>query len=932
MPVEIANVVPQFGELPDTSAQGVDLTIGNISLQASALSHGGGHLRRTKKSVSITKVASSSTSAREVEARLVRHYLHTDGPSGAGPLTYIDASREELGEALHTEPTSAVQTLLAACGGEDGVAHALAYGPSGIWPDSGAPGFFRFLVLTCAVVATADENPLTQDFGQNLQRLFGTGRVFAQRAALPGMWGRLVIWCDEKRKAGMPLRRIVLPPRGQGEHIGMTNAVSFPNWRDVMHLRGDFERNRHLARQIRKPDDAARVLDRRITLGAGYRSQMVDASKEFADLYFGSASLLGLHRFWTVVCRSLARTRVRQQERGSTRAELLLGISPRDAMISVTTFERDGTEKSGSESGLHCHVDEAIVQLAAWTKRQGVVDYLLARLKFGAVSFFEERFGVWILDDRQPSPSDRVVLLVADSRLPRVSHLTAVRKSLASPHWWIVGPIDGNVAAVAMRSLGMSFDTEVWAPLVIDGGVRTRSGWLGRPSILPSLYREGKGRLKVVSVPEGRKAVRLDERQPGRIMLACEDPLEGRYQFRLEDAVGQTSLAVEKTVRFCSDAPEHNELGHPGSEWAAAIECRQEALEDVDLAFDAAILSPRRARWGGLSNRYDDFLEVVYARGRVGLAESDFVRLANDLLPGPSPWDILRSLQESGWLLCTTSVKWKAKKWWLVEPHLLPFVAGDASAVLLCGSAPAVVRRRFFETTRARGGEVGVHPGVGPFSPSTCVAVGVDAQALSAELGWELRSVRLAKSLAAPACWPVCDADPKQHGVSREWDWIQGRFIDLTDGPARLTWHQRAEGDRQDIFTVSSAPSGDRFHTTVRALAVAEAYRQLGKPMFLKRTTDVVRLTAEGHLPLHLARTLHLTSLESSGPVLEGNVWRYVYSAEAVALGLVRECLGEGFIEGLQRSEAIGGRPLQSLSFGFARHRGRADRHIARTK
>lgn len=89
--------------------------------------------------------------SREVEAKLVHHYLHTEGAGGAGPLKFIDASEAELQEALGTnDPKSAMRMLLAACGEEETV-RVLERGWTGQRLDTEAPGFFRFLVLTCAV-------------------------------------------------------------------------------------------------------------------------------------------------------------------------------------------------------------------------------------------------------------------------------------------------------------------------------------------------------------------------------------------------------------------------------------------------------------------------------------------------------------------------------------------------------------------------------------------------------------------------------------------------------------------------------------------------------------------------------------------------------------------------------------------------------------
>src|SRR5687767_5112668 len=106
----------------------------------------------------------------EVENALAAHYLRSDGPCGAGPLRYIDATRSELALALKTNEASVIKKLAAACDGASTVSDVLARGWNRKWPETESPGYFRFLVLTCAVVAAADDNPDTRDFGRNLGR------------------------------------------------------------------------------------------------------------------------------------------------------------------------------------------------------------------------------------------------------------------------------------------------------------------------------------------------------------------------------------------------------------------------------------------------------------------------------------------------------------------------------------------------------------------------------------------------------------------------------------------------------------------------------------------------------------------------------------------------------------------------------------------
>jgi hypothetical protein len=173
-----------------------------------------------------------------VEDALTAHYLNADGAFGAGTLRYLDASEPQLRAALGlAQDTDPVEILARACGGETAMSDALAYGLVPYKPRPGLPGFFRYLVMTCAIVATADSNDATQEFGKNLAQAFGSRNPFNNRSSLPDLWLRLARWCNEENAAGRAIRRVVLPPPGTGKYLGLTNAITFPSWRDLRRLR-----------------------------------------------------------------------------------------------------------------------------------------------------------------------------------------------------------------------------------------------------------------------------------------------------------------------------------------------------------------------------------------------------------------------------------------------------------------------------------------------------------------------------------------------------------------------------------------------------------------------------------------------------------------------------------------------------------------------
>src|SRR2546423_10156932 len=104
-------------------------------------------------------------------------------------------------------------------------------------------------------------------------------------------------------------------------------------------------------------------------------------------------------------------------------------------------------------------------------------------------------------------------------------------------------------------------------------------------------------------------------------------------------------------------------------------------LGNVATPFPTPVASGRCA---SRDARFDDLLEGLYARGTSGWSEFELIATLEGVLgPGaPSSWDVLRSLEESGWLRPVYAITWGVRRWWLTWPHLLSIGAADDFVVL----------------------------------------------------------------------------------------------------------------------------------------------------------------------------------------------------------------------------------------------------------
>jgi hypothetical protein len=167
------------------------------------------------------------------ENLLTEHYLRSDGPYGGTPITFIDATPEELAAASgqygraeeasesflqQFNPTNVQRWL-------DG-----EYNPTAF--DRAVPGYFRYLMLSCFVTATDEGAGDTNNFRVRLGEILRTGSAFNAVSGVNRLWQDLATWCGRRRSRGELIRELTLPDPGHMTLIGHAVRIAFPAWRD----------------------------------------------------------------------------------------------------------------------------------------------------------------------------------------------------------------------------------------------------------------------------------------------------------------------------------------------------------------------------------------------------------------------------------------------------------------------------------------------------------------------------------------------------------------------------------------------------------------------------------------------------------------------------------------------------------------------------
>ncbi|MCC8402031.1 hypothetical protein LJ655_09010 [Paraburkholderia sp. MMS20-SJTN17] len=803
------------------------------------------------------------------------------------------------------------------------MADALAYGLVPFKPRPGLPGFFRFLVMTCAIVASADSNDSTREFGENLARAFGTQNPFNYRSSLPDLWHRLENWCNEAHAAGESVRQMVLPPPGTGKHLGLTNAITFPAWRDVRRLRQLLDR-RTAYRAIAGPAEAAIQLCPLVENDTSFSPAMRQASVEYRQLYLKKASLLGLHRFWVALAgllHSPASERMR-----TPRLELRYGAMLDDVELRVILADRKGNVDPLQV--LENFPDQVLAQAGAWAIQRvgkGASEALVSAISRGGIPFVETRFGVWHSNLLEPSIPTRSLLLLSKQNRD-VARKWGVGTDAIGDSWVLTGPIPARDCRSVYQylALGIESPSSPSQAMTLVGGHKTGSGFLGRESLLPQIRIPGPGAVTLRPEQEDGARCVLHRESDALYSIVGNTSLKGAYKLRLDEDIipSAEALAIETSVVFFPDALEHIKLGDiDEATWRHREEARVRPMPIVltDITDDHPPSDSER------SARFQDWLEALYAGGRTGWSEQELVPTIRDVLGKDAPpvWDILRGLMECGWLRSTSNLRWRARRWWLTPPSLLNIRNTEGvEGLVLVGSAPANIRHRFRQTAQAAGCTVMKRPGASEYTACMHVATGPALGEVAKELGWVVSERRICAPMAAPDCWPSENVDESRHRRVARWNWDTGGFrsLDTTNsGPVNLERFRRERGDRDDIFVVTG-PDSARYVTTSRTSAIIEAHRRARIAMFRWDGSRLVRNSQEGHLVEPLANLAMFSSCRSPGPALVDGRWTYVYEMTADCVGWIRSAFGRAFV---QEKSALNAK-LSSLSaeaLGWSRNR-----------
>ncbi len=869
------------------------------------------------------------------ESLLVDHYLRSDGPFGSAPLQSLDATPIELANCTLLEgldPEDAKKCFLGSFVPTNVTRYVLrsAFVPRTL--SGSVPGYFRYLVLSTLVPTLSPQETSTRNFRERLGELLGLDGPLSDVGGLPILWERLSNWCESRRAEAQPYRRIVLPEPGNMRLIGYSARLAFPSWRDRDRLMRDVERIGPA--RLGAPRNVIALLKHAFESDA-YSPSMQSAFSDFYERFQSGERLLSHHRFW----RLLRDVRSRVEKASDTgkgehvvRLVLCFGVDDYDLSMEFTLGLRSNSETEVSPQAESLRIEGSVTHVLHEIGMPGPrLRYLWREVEqsiaSGILLFTEEHWGEWLLTKPSEIRGASVIALVRED----IVH----RRPLPNTTWRSAGGdwFFSTLAPAALESLVPRIDRrpagrdDELATLEVVGGVKTGNVYLGRPRTLPRIRATASSRISIVPVGTTRGCITVETTGTDTSELSASSPVAGAWRVIAAEPSphGLVELESEQNVRFDDRAIEHISLVDPDRD-PANLEPEREFVFRHGAPLE--LRGPRGVSVTGTSDeRFTDLMEAMYARGRSGWAESDVLGLighVNGARDVPRPWDLLRVLQEAGWIEPRQLTKWRARRWFLRSLCVVALGTGTAAVSVLDGATPLVVQDRFFRVADTLGGRpVGGVP-IGPWSSPMVAVRGVDPVEFGKALGIPVRHERAIEASPAPSSWPIEKRSVTHRELAASWSWKRAAFTmdpSLEPSRVRLERYRRTRGDGRDVFLVSLTGHDPRAFTA-RASAILEAHRLAECALFESDGTLLRRRARDGSLPEPVGRMLRFEYLVNSGLLRDRDgVFSLTYRADPFHARMLGKWFGPAIANNERKPTENG---VEAIA--FARHRSRSDR------
>jgi hypothetical protein len=804
----------------------------------------------------------------EWKQSLIKHYLSIDGPYGKQSAEWLNATAEELAVAVGFPDATQEQVLKAFMNlfSRKGVRKVLS---DKVSKHQGRFAFenFHFLLLSCFVTSTPIGAGDNKDFRDRLGELFsdGCGREQAV-SGINSLWGALAEWT----KRSSSLRSIILPDPGSFTNIGIALKLAYPSWEDLAALK-------KILKMARVSDMQSRFALLQHIRNCQYElpetaRQRVSSHISELESRFRNNKPIENHAFWRIVERVLDDIASNEP---FTQATLLWRIA-----IDFYGTEEGGVDVLVSKGNKREELSQPFwegnfKQLLSSRNNPKFPSQIQQMLGMGTVILFEGPDGLWTQDDR---PVDNVsVVILTNVRL----HSRLFKKPLELAGGWFVSePMDIDQAKQITYDEGFDIDPNtVTRELSVEGGVKDRIGrWLGIPGYFPYINLPESANIE--SSPE------LSIQVINHVASICANQsLDGQWKIQISDDRLYKSL----NFSFRSKASRNDKW--PNRPQKGFVDAREAQFEEGGLIFDGKM--PRHTDLP--TPRLFDALEVIYAKASAVRTEREIISCLRPVLPGKlNPWDLLRSLEEAGWLEQDVGKKWRGRRWRVLPPSIVK--TGPSTAII--EGAAGFLERELLGVEAKRHGVNYFLNAEHPWSTPVICIEGENLQSLAKALNWPLIHAREPSLQPAPSCWFSDSRTRQGRKLASIWNPINRSFENAAALPEsrELQLSRHVRDDSQDLFCITNQDQLE-FCTAERLVALLEYSRQTCRPLFLKQADSLIRQAQSGHLPLCIAKWLRRVTAQQTGPRQESSEFCYGYGVANSQLAVLKQIFGKAIAD-----------------------------------
>jgi len=816
---------------------------------------------------------------------LQNYYLRTDGPYGTTKLTSLDVTPAGLAAAVGVENFSDETVLQAFMSLFTRNSVQIVLGQKNhVYSGLYAYNNFHYLVLSCVVAATTTNAGDSKQYRERLGTLLDDGKGAEQKVdGVNNLWKALAIWINKKDDL---YREIVLPEPGSWTLIGYAAKLAYPSRKD----RADLKK---ILKEL--PDKA---LDNQNILLNYLKSWSYclpeRMSEDLADLLrcYRNNQSLETHHFWHLIETILVEISRESPRHFTLLWSISVSFSGWDGDELDEVFISKGNRRSDLENSFWHGTFSQLL------KEYGTPPQIKKLLDSGCLILCESYGGLWTQDDRRPQKNQSTIILSSSEKIVR-----EFKKPLKLGHrWYCSERMSFNSALRITAGKGVSESNHKNTDLRIEGGIPIGRGkWLSRPGYLPNIHLESDTELTT--------SPQLKLEMMGNIAKIIEPITEGEWRIGQKQKNNQVAF---KLVRFLKSAPLIMKWSERSDRYEAAVELSYEdgiPLNNSEIALSSSANFP---------NRLCDALEAIYARAGAPRSETEIIKILKTVLPDAPKlkylvWDVIRSLEEAGWLEQDIKRSWRGRVWRVLPPRL---VATGENIALVEGA----IATAEFDLLKVEAEKIGINVYVNATSPFAAPAVsliGTELQALAEKLGWSFVIARMPVMETAPICWPLENRTDMGRKLAGVWKADPGLFASepqqQLNGPilSRLV----REDDR-DVFLIKDKST--TFISTQRTVALLEYARRTNTPLFVYRNGFLERQGVGGHLPLPIAQWLRRSTRIQSGPHLTSDQsYSYHYGVNEQQLAVLKEAFGCA-IQGCEKITSNN----QVMRMAKQRHRG----------